>query len=96
MAGGAGIAGAGGVDDAGAFSPWNNDFGPCRKAITPSDREVTMNKIADQVVARERAVAAPRGPNAVWLPCPLKAAAISEPLPLCSNTTIIKNKHTTT
>ncbi len=55
-----------------------------------------MNKIADQVVARERAVAAPRGPNAVWLPCPLKAAAISEPLPLCSNTTIIKNKHTTT
>jgi len=54
-----------------------------------------MNKIADQVVARESAVAAPRGPNAVWLPCPLNAAAMSEPLPLCSSTTMIKNKHTT-
>ena len=96
MAGGAGIAGAGGVDDAGAFSPWNNDFGPCRNAITPSDSDVTMNMIADHVVARESAVAAPRGPNAVWLPCPLKAAAISEPLPLWSSTTIIRNKHTAT
>jgi hypothetical protein len=58
--------GGGGADDpTGAFSFWNIDFGPCRKAITPNEREVTMNKIADQVVARESAVAAPRGPNAV-------------------------------
>jgi hypothetical protein len=52
--------------------------------------------IADQVVALERAVAAPLGPNAVWLPIPPKAAAMSPLLPLCSNTTIIKNKQTIT
>ena len=39
-----------------------------------------MNTTADHVVARERAVAAPRGPKAVWLPCPPKAAATSPAL----------------
>ncbi len=53
-----------------------------------------MKSTADQVVALERAVAAPRGPNAVWLPMPPKAAAMSPLLPLCSSTTMIKNKHT--
>ncbi len=53
-----------------------------------------MKITADQVVARLNTVAAPRGPNAVWLPIPPKAAAMSALLPLCSNTTMIKNKQT--
>jgi hypothetical protein len=39
--------------------------------------EVIMNITADQVVAFESALAAPRGPNAVWLPCPPNAAEMS-------------------
>jgi hypothetical protein len=96
FAGAGGTIGAGGVDEIGALSFWKIDFGPCRKAITPRESDVTINKMADQVVARESAVAAPRGPNAVWLPCPLNAAAISDPFPLWSRTTMIKNKQTTT
>jgi len=57
--------------------------------------EVTIKMMADQVVARERAVAAPRGPKAVWLPMPPKAAAMSPLLPLCSNTTAMRKKQTT-
>jgi hypothetical protein len=56
--------------------------------------DVTMKRTADQVVARESAVAAPRGPKAVWLPIPPNAAAISPLLPLCSSTTMIRKKHT--
>jgi hypothetical protein len=79
------------------FTPCSTDFGPpLRVAKIESVSEVTIKMIADQVVALERAVAAPRGPNAVWLPIPPKAAAMSPLLPLCSNTTIIKNKQTIT
>ncbi len=46
--------------------------------------EVTMKATADHVVALERALAAPRGPNAVWLPCPPKAAEISPLFPLAA------------
>src|SRR5690349_3871330 len=42
----------------------------------------TMNMTAHQVVACERIVAAPRGPNAVWLPAPPKAPARSAAFPL--------------
>ena len=42
----------------------------------------TMNMMAHQVVAFERTLAAPRGPNAVWLPAPPKAPARSAALPL--------------
>ena len=56
--------------------------------------EVTMNNTADQVVALDRAVAAPRGPKAVWLPMPPNAAAMSPLLPLCNSTTMIRKKHT--
>ena len=56
--------------------------------------EVNMKMTVDQVVALERTVAEPRGPNAVWLPMPPKAAAMSPVLPLCSSTTMIKKKHT--
>ena len=52
--------------------------------------------IADQVVALVSTVAAPRGPKAVWLPWPPKAAAKSPLLPLWSSTTAIRNKQTIT
>lgn len=70
------------------------DAAVCLLAYTARVMEVTMNATADQVVARERALAAPRGPNAVWLPCPPKAAEMSPLLPLCSSTTTMMNKHT--
>jgi len=65
-----------------------------RTAKIESVMEVSINSTADHVVALERAVAAPRGPKAVWLPMPPKAAAMSPLLPLCSSTTIIRKKHT--
>jgi hypothetical protein len=56
--------------------------------------EVIMNATADQVVALESALAAPRGPKAVWLPCPPKAAEMSPLLPLWSSTTMMMKKQT--
>src|SRR5437899_3094960 len=56
--------------------------------------EVSMKATADQVVALDSALAAPRGPNAVWLPCPPKAAEMSPLLPLCSSTTTMMKKQT--
>jgi hypothetical protein len=77
------------------FTPERTDVGPLRRAAKiDSVIDVTMKMIADQVVALESAVAAPRAPNAVWLPCPPKAAAKSPLLPLCSNTTAIRKKQT--
>ena len=65
-------------------------------AMSESDREVNMKIMTAPVVARESADAAPRGPKVLWLPVPPKAPARSALLPLCSRTTIIKNKETTT
>ena len=56
--------------------------------------DVSMKMIAAHVVAFVRAFAAERGPNAVWLPAPPKAAAISALLPLWSSTTAIRNMQT--
>jgi len=79
------------------FNPESADVGPVRRAAKiESVIDVTIKMIADQVVARERTEAAPRGPNAVWLPCPPKAAARSPLFPLCSNTTAIRKKQTMT
>src|ERR1700689_3352554 len=64
--------------------------------LKESVNEVIMKTMAHQVVARERNVAAPRGPNAVWLPAPPKAPARSAALPLCSMMTMIRTKHTIT
>src|ERR1700728_716970 len=58
--------------------------------------EVIMKTMAHQVVERERNVAAPRGPKAVWLPAPPKAPARSAALPLCSMMTITSTKQTRT
>ena len=56
--------------------------------------EVTMKITADQVVALDSALAAPRGPKAVWLPMPPKAAEMSPAFPLCSSTTMMMKKQT--
>jgi hypothetical protein len=51
------------------LTPESTEVGPVRRAARiESVIEVSMKMIADQVVARERTDAAPRGPNAVWLP----------------------------
>jgi hypothetical protein len=44
--------------------------------------EVNINITAHHVVARDKNVAAPRGPKAVWLPEPPNAPAISAACPL--------------
>ena len=94
VAGGlAGFAGCDLVCD--GLRPCKTELGPARRdAKMESVIEVTMKMMADQVVAFDRAVAAPRGPNAVWLPMPPKAAAMSPLLPLCSNTTMMRKKQT--
>ena len=91
-----GVAGFTGCVLAGAaLTPCSTEFEtPRREANTESVIEVTINMTADHVVARDKAVAAPRGPKAVWLPMPPKAAAMSPLLPLCNNTTMMRNKQT--
>lgn len=77
------------------LTPCNTERGPvCRDAEIDNVIEVNMKIIADHVVAFDNAVAAPRGPKAVWLPIPPKAAAMSPLCPLCSRTTTIKKKDT--
>ena len=58
--------------------------------------DVIMKMMAHQVVNREKTVAVPRGPKAVWLPMPPKVAAISALLPCCNNTTTISTAQTIT
>jgi hypothetical protein len=99
-AGAAGV-GAGveaGADFAGAvLTPDNTEReAGLRDAAIESVMEVSIKMTIDHVVALDNAVVAPRGPNAVWLPIPPKAAATSPLWPLCSSTTIIRNKLTTT
>ena len=65
-------------------------------AIMESDSEVTMKSTADIVVALESRVADPRGPKAVCEPIPPNAPARSAAFPLCSRTTMIRNRHTIT
>jgi hypothetical protein len=72
------------------------DVEPLWLAKNVSDIEVNMKRMAHQVVSRERAVAVPRGPKAVWLPMPPKVAAISALLPCCSSTTTIRMAQTIT
>src|ERR1700730_14679374 len=78
------------------FNPCKTEFEvlPPREAKIESVIEVTIKMMADQVVAFDSAVAAPRGPKAVWLPIPPNAAAMSPLLPLCSSTTMIRKKQT--
>lgn len=67
MDGATGVAGCDFVCD--GFTPESTEVGPVfRAAKIDSVIDVSMKMMADQVVARERTEAAPRGPNAVWLP----------------------------
>ena len=51
------------------FTPCNTEAGPpCLIALIESVIEVNMKRTAEIVVARDSVVAAPRGPNAAWLP----------------------------
>ena len=61
-----------------------------------SDNEVTMNRTAEAVVAFDRSVADPLGPNAVCEPIPPNAPAKSAAFPLCNRTTTIRNRQTNT
>lgn len=59
-------AGAGCVFTGCGFNPCSTELGPPRLlAYSDNVIEVIMNATADQVVAFERALAAPRGPKAV-------------------------------
>src|SRR5208282_1120262 len=87
--------GAGCVLTGSDLIPCSTELGPpCLVAYIDRVMEVSMKATADQVVALESAVAAPRGPKAVWLPCPPNAAEMSPLLPLCSSTTRIMKKQT--
>src|SRR5579863_6614757 len=91
---GAGLAGADpGCEVCSRIEPVVDWFGA---RLKESVSEVIMNTMAHQVVARERNVAAPRGPKAVWLPAPPNAPARSAALPLCSMMTITSTKQTST
>jgi len=78
------------------LSPCSTDPGApvCLEAYTDNVMDVIMNATADHVVALESALAAPRGPKAVWLPWPPNAAEMSPLLPLCSRTTTMMKKQT--
>lgn len=96
-----GTAGPGtvGAEDPGrcrTFKPGVAPFPFALVATTDNEIDVTINTIAEIVVAFESSVAEPRGPNAVCEPMPPNAPARSAALPLCSSTTIIKNRQTTT
>ncbi len=92
-----GAVGAGTVLVGCDLTPCNTDFGPpFFVEYSDSVIEVIMNSTADQVVAFESVLADPRGPNAVWLPCPPKAAERSPLVPLCSSTTMMMKKQVRT
>jgi hypothetical protein len=90
--------GCAGADFAGAccFSKTLPDDPALRVAMIASVNEVNMNTAAAMVVALERTVADPRGPNAVCDPMPPNAPAKSAAFPLCSRTTTTRKKHTRT
>src|ERR1043166_9960499 len=64
-----------------------------RGPVTPGREKSKASSIksaAATAVAFSNGFCAPRGPKAVWLPAPPKAAATSPPLPDCKSTTKIK------
>jgi hypothetical protein len=65
----------------------------------PGSEKISARSIkstAATTVAFSSGFWAPRGPNAVWLPDPPKAAATSPPFPDCKRTTRIRNRQTIT
>lgn len=69
---------------------------PFRVDNTDSESDVNINSAAAMVVAFDKTVAEPRGPNTVCEPMPPNAPARSAALPLCSSTTTARNKQTIT
>jgi hypothetical protein len=66
-----------------------------RGPVMPGNEKISASSIktiAAMIVAFSSGFCAPRGPKAVWLPAPPKAAATSPPLPDCSSTTSTRNK----
>src|SRR6516225_707180 len=79
------------------FVPSRTECEPLARLYrTTSASEVHMKTIADHVVRRVSTLAAARGPNAVWEPCPPKAPARSAERPCCSRTTPMRKRHTIT
>ena len=64
--------------------------------FSESASELNMKTMAHHVVAFVKNVAAPRGPNAVWLPAPPNAPAKSAAEPLWSMMTKISKRQTST
>jgi hypothetical protein len=67
-----------------------------RVARIDNESDVTMNRTAEAVVAFDKSVAEPRGPNAVCEPIPPNAPAKSAAFPLCNRTTTIRKRQTNT
>ena len=74
-AGVVGAVGAGADDDAGTASSTEPPRPALLEDMSARSSEVAMKIAADHVVSRESNVAAPRAPNAVWLPPPPNALA---------------------
>ena len=96
-------AGAAGAADFGALAgaPRRSSVGVALApaflvATIDNEIDVSIKRIAESVVAFDSNVADPRGPKAVWEPMPPKAPAKSAAFPLCSRTTTIRKRHTTT
>jgi hypothetical protein len=96
--GGAWVLGAAGalVVRGGAASNTDVPSPALRVANIDNESDVSMNMIADMVVAFESKVADPRGPKAVCEPIPPNAPARSAALPLCRSTTMIRKMQTIT
>lgn len=80
---------------AGPSMPLTTEPGPCRP-IMASTSAPNTNPTPSTVVALVKTVALPRVPNAVWLPLPPKALAMSPPLPCCRRTTSSSMRQTNT
>jgi hypothetical protein len=92
---GAGAAGVAGALIGAAFPP-TTDEDPPRCHMIPSPIEPIMNSTAATVVMRVRSVAPARAPNAVWLPLPPNALAMSPPRPCWSRIAISNTRQITT
>jgi hypothetical protein len=64
--------------------------------MTPSAIAPSMNSAPSTAVALVSTVAPARAPNAVWLPPPPNALAMSPPLPCWSRITRSSRKHPST
>jgi hypothetical protein len=80
----------------GAVFPLTTDEDPPRCPRMPRTIAPTMNNPAVTVVMRVRSVAPARAPNAVWLPLPPNALAMSPPRHCWSRIAISNTRHTST